>query len=278
MKNNIKLAFAVIAVLSLGFTSCKKDTKEDTTADADVIIENSAGDAAFNDVAGISDEAYSGSLESYRSSTNEVVMTTCAVITFDTLSSPRMFTVDFGSSNCLCKDGNYRRGKILVSYVGKYRDSLSSHTISFDNYFVNDNQLLGTKTVTNNGHNAAGKLSYTVTVNGKIKWAATGDSSTYTSNRTRVWSQGENTFTWLDDVYLINGTASGVTRNGTSYTMNTATPLKVEIGFRYITDGILEFTPQGKTTRSIDYGYIGGARDALARVTINGNTFTVNLR
>ncbi|MBK9638931.1 MAG: hypothetical protein IPO63_14420 [Bacteroidetes bacterium] len=53
---------------------------------------------------------------------------------------------------------------------GAYRDSASSHAISFDNYFVNYNQLLGTKTVTNNGRNADGKLSYSITVNGSIIW------------------------------------------------------------------------------------------------------------
>ncbi|MBK9638930.1 MAG: hypothetical protein IPO63_14415 [Bacteroidetes bacterium] len=35
------------------------------------------------------------------------------------------------------------------------------------------------------------------------------------------------------------GTASGTTRTGSSYTMVTTTPLKKEIGFKHLTEGIL---------------------------------------
>ena len=207
----------------------------------------------------------------------EKVMTSCATITFDTISLPKTFTVDFGTTDCLCNDGNYRRGKIIVSWVNPYRDSGSTHTISFDNYFVNYNQLLGSKTVTNNGRNSAGKLSFTVAINGSIIWDPQYFGGGGTSTYTRVWSAGEATGTWLDDVYHISGTASGTTRTGSSYTMSTTTPLKKEIGFKHLTDGILVFTPSGKYPRTIDYGYVNGLRDALAKVTINGYTFTIEI-
>jgi hypothetical protein len=201
-------------------------------------------------------------------------------MTFDTLSLPKSFTIDFGTTNCLCKDGNYRRGVIVVAFTGAYRDSGSSHSITFNNYFVNDNQIQGTKTVVNNGRNLAGNLSYSVTINGSIIWSTgyNGGTSTYNSTRTREWTQGEGTLRWDDDVYLISGTANGTTRSGNTYSMATIAPLKKEIGFRHFTDGILQWTPQGKSTRQIDYGYINGNRDNLARVTVDGNTFTVKLR
>lgn len=99
-------------------------------------------------------------------------MTTCATITFDTAASPKTLTIDFGTTDCLCGDGNYRRGKILVSWTGPYRDSGSVRTITFDQYFVNYNQLQGTKTVTNNGTNGSGHPTFTVTVNGSVTWDA----------------------------------------------------------------------------------------------------------
>ena len=281
MKTNIKHAFMAIAVISIGLGSCKKDKNSyDNAADSEAVIENSAADAAFSDVAGIADEAYTGSLTSYRTAGNERITTTCATITFDTTSTPKQFTIDFGTTNCLCKDKNYRRGAIIVAFTGHYRDSASYHSITFSNYFVNDNQLLGTKTVTNNGRNLAGNLSYSVTINGSINWSTgySGGTSTFNSTHTREWIQGENTFIWSDDVYLITGTASGITRSGNSYTLATQTPLRKEIGFRHFTSGILEWTPQGKSTRTIDYGYVNGNRDNLARVTVDGNTFTVQLK
>jgi hypothetical protein len=54
--------------------------------------------------------------------------------------------------------------------------------------------------------------------------------------------------------------------------------LKKEIGYRHITDGTLAFTPQGKFTRFINYGYPSGTPDNLAQVTINGYTYVIQLR
>ncbi len=284
MNRNIKTAFALMGVVALSLSACKKE-KESIDSDTASVAEYAMSDAAFNDVASISDEAYDGSLDSYRiqnGGSSEKVMTTCATITFDTTVTPKTLTIDFGSSDCLCGDGNYRRGAIIVSWAGTYKDSGSVRTITFNNYFVNYNQILGTKTVTNNGRNTSGNLSYTVTVNGSVVWDPQyfggGGTSTFTSTRTRVWIAGEGTLGWLDDVYLISGSTNGTTRAGSTYTMVTTEALKKEIGFKHFTDGVLEFTPSGKYTRVIDYGYVNGQRDALAQVTINGYTFTIQLK
>ncbi len=284
MKRNMKLTGAIIGLLTISLGACKKE-KDEFDNDTSSVVEYAMSDAAFSDVASISDEAYDGTLDSYRlqhGSSSERVMSTCATITFDTSATPKTLTIDFGTSDCLCGDGNYRRGAIIVSWSGPYKDSGSVRTITFNNYFVNYNQILGTKTVTNNGRNQNGNLSYTVSINGSVVWDPQyfggGGTSTYTSTRTREWIAGEITPNWLDDVYLISGTASGTTRVGSSYTMATTEALKKEIGFRHFTDGTLEFTPSGKYTRVIDYGYVNGQRDALAQVTINGYTFTVQLK
>lgn len=281
---NRKLRFLnpllVPAVLLLMLAAgCKKD-KEEIDNDTAAVAENAAVDAAFDDVSGIADEASSGSVQSYRSVEVLKVMTTCAAVTIDTSVTPRLITIDFGTANCLGMDGNYRRGKILVTYTGAYRDSGSVHSISFDNYFVNDNQLQGTKTVTNNGRNSNGKLNYTVQVNGSILWSSGfgGGMTTCNSTRTRVWMQGESTPAWTDDIYLISGSASGVTRSGLTYTMQIDAPLKKEIGFRHFTEGVIAFTPGTKATRFIDFSYLNGARDNLARVTIKGVTFNIQLK
>ena len=283
MKNSPFGVFAIMTLSAALFISgCKKDDNDDSNpaeSDTEAVIENAAIDAAFDDVSGISDEAANGSLQSYRQSGTERIFTSCAVVSFDSVSVPKRITVDFGSSNCLCLDGNYRRGKIYIDFTGMYRDSGSTHTISFDNYFVNDNQLTGTKTVTNNGRNSNGHLSYTVGVNGSVIWHSSfgGGTSSMVSSRTRVWVAGENTPQWLDDIYLISGSATGVTRKGLNYSMQITTPLKKEIGFRHFTEGVLDFTPGSLATRHIDYSYQNGARDNLARVTVNGITLTINL-
>lgn len=278
---NSTLAIAAICLVSL--SSCKKE-KDEVSADNDTStsIENAVADAAYNDVANIADQGFSGTIYTYRSASDEGNLTSCASVSFDTLSTPKSFTIDFGTSNCLGNDGNYRRGKIIVTYTGAYRDSGSSHTITFDAYYVNDNNIGGTKTVTNTGRNNAGNLTYAVTINGSIIWDPQtfggGGTSTYTANRTREWIEGDSTQQWFDDVYLISGTSSGTTRTGASYTANTISPLKKYINFRYITDGTLAFTPSGKYTRYVNFGYSNAAKDNLAQVTINGYIFVIQLK
>jgi hypothetical protein len=275
----------VISILSLVIfiSACKKEIPKPVgDNDTSTAIENAMADAAYNDVANIADEAYTGNVSSYKSGIPTVFLSNCASVSFDTAASPKKFTIDFGATNCLCNDVNYRRGKIIVAYQGFYRDSGSTHTITFDNYYVNDNRIDGSKTVTNKGRNNNGNLSYDIAVNGTITWdtAYFGSVSTssYTANRTREWSEGESTLAWTDDVYLISGTQSGVTRTGASYSASTVSPLKKEIGYRHITDGTLAFTPQGKFTRYINYGYPNGDWDNLAQVTINGYTYIIQLR
>lgn len=261
--------------------SCRKERQE-LDSDTASAAEYAVADAAFADVANIADEAYSGNLDTYRTSEGGVqgTLSACADLTIDTLA--RSMVIDFGTVNCECADGVFRRGKILVSWTGAYRDSGSSHTITFDDYFVNSNQILGTKTVVNNGINTNGNLSFSVSVNGSIVWdpqsAGGAGTSTMVSTRTREWISGSSTPVWSDDVYLISGTAAGETRTGNAYTMSTSQPLKKEIGWRHFTDGILQFTPSGKFTRTIDYGYVNGGRDALAQVTINGYSFNIQLK
>lgn len=280
MKNSRKL-FAAIALTGLAgalFTGCKKD--EDSNAnETGSAIDNSFAQGIYDDVSNMSDQAASyGNLTTYKLGGEASVLSQCATVTIDTTISPRQITIDFGTSNCLCLDGRYRRGKILVSYLGGYRDSGSAHTITFDGYNVNDYQVQGTKTVTNKGTNSSGNLWFTVNVNGTIT-SPGGNTMTWNSQREREWVSGENTiFDWTDDVYEITGTASGQSFAGVAFTATITDPLVIALNCRWIKDGILEFSPSGVQTRVIDYGYLNGNCDKLAQVTIGSQSWIVELR
>lgn len=265
-----------VAVISVVFISCKKE-KDDDDKETTSSKDNALAEGTYNDVANIADQASTGSLSTYLAPDNsgyKSMLSTCATVTRDTISVPRLITIDFGSTNCLCSDGRYRRGIINVSYTGQYRDSLSTHTITFNNYYVNDNKVSGSKTVTNNGHNSAGHLTYSISVNGQID-KATGGTITWTSNRTREWIAGESTWTWGDDIYLITGSANGTAATGNSFTVNITSALRKEIGCRHFVSGKFEMTPSGKATRYVDFGT--GACDNAATVTINGHIYNVSL-
>ncbi|MBL7928093.1 MAG: hypothetical protein JNL47_01295 [Bacteroidia bacterium] len=287
----MKTTSLVIAVFSMAvaISACKKDKNEtlDLAEDARIAYDNSVAEASFDNVSSVADEGYrlkentSGASASFIAGS----VTNCLTITLDTVSNPHVLTLDFGNTDCLCKDGNYRRGKIIVSYTGHYRDSGHQHTISFDNYFINFNKIEGTKTVVNNGHNSSGNLWFSITVSGSVtidpqySFNQTGGTINYTSSRTREWIAGESTFAWNDDVYLISGSASGTTTTGNAYSLSiqAGQPLRLEIGFPHFVSGILEITPQGKSTRYIDYSYLNNQRDNLALLTVNGQTRIITL-
>lgn len=275
-KNTFKYLM-VAATVGMLFTSCRKD-KDEKDTDTSSASDNALAEGTYNDVNNIADEASTGTLSSFLTPMdpeNKSILSTCATITNDTSISPHILTINFGTTNCLCNDGRNRRGIINVSYVGQYRDSASTHTITFTNYYVNDNQILGTKTVTNNGHNAAGNLSYSVVVNGQIIKAGGGGTINWTSTRTREWIVGELTLPWNDDVYLITGSANGTNAAGNSFNMAITTALRREIGCRHFVSGSLTLTPSGKPTRYVDFG--SGACDNQATVTINGNVYNITL-
>lgn len=269
----IRIAMLAILLATTLFTvSCNRKGK-DTDNDTEMSSDNALAEFSYNDALNIADEASTlntgDNLGSYKTASN------CATVTHDTTTTPRTITVDFGATNCLCNDGRNRRGVILVSYTGKYKDAGSTHTISFNNYYVNDNHIMGSKTVTNMGLNASNQSYFNISVTGKIIKANTTDSIMWNSTRTRTWIQGEATQPWADDVYEITGSGSGQNKNG-AFTMTIIQPLVKELGCQWITSGKVELQPAGKLLRTIDFG--NGGCDNTATVLINGNTYTITLK
>lgn len=278
------LAFALLGFLS---SACKKEKKEEIDTDTQSSSDNSLAESSFNDVTSIADEANEGSLSTFRDMGTDGLLSACSNIVRLHADSSNADTllISFGFNNgnnvnvnCLCADGRYRRGVINVIYTGKYRDSLSTHTISFTNYYVNDNQMLGTKTVTNNGRNAAGHPTFSIVVNGTIQLANNGGTLVWNATRNREWIAGYNTFgpgNWNDDVYLVTGSSTGTSASGNTFSSSITSPLKRALNCRWIESGTVDFTPSGKPTRTLDYG--NGNCDDQATVTINGTVHQITL-
>lgn len=237
--------------------------------------DNARLEQTFNDVQKIVESAANGSDLSTLRTTESVPLAGCATITFDSTVTPRTLTIDFGNTNCLCNDNRYRRGKIIVSYTGRYKDSAYTHTVNFINYFVNDNQVVGTKTLTNMGKDGAGRVYYNININGGIILAAGNGTLSWTSNRTRTWTAGYNTIGFFDDAYEIAGSAVITRPNGNTVNASITSPLEVANNCNWIRAGALQITPQSGTSRTVDFG--NGACDGSATVTIAGTTYPLTL-
>ena len=276
------LGLALVAIVSASiFSSCRKKAIEEKDNDTVSAKDQSLASSTVNDMTNISDEAGAGNsttASSFRTAESNAILSACSVITFDTLAAAKTITVNFGATNCLCNDGRNRRGSIIINFTGRYRDSNTVITVTPQSYFVNDNQVTGSKTIKNKGHNAAYHLVYEINANIIIIKANGAGSISWQSSRQREWITGESTLVWSDDVYSITGSANGTTANGNTFSSVITSPLIRNMAFgcrRHFTQGTLEHTPSGKATRYINFG--NGACDDQATVTINGNTYNITL-
>jgi hypothetical protein len=282
-KNHLRLMIVFCAWLLL-FTACKKD--KDTDTEYESAQDNSFAENSYEEATDIADQAMEGgNLTVFRSAGGSKILSdSCATITLDSIGIDHwLLTVDFGPTYVQCNTtAKRRKGKILVDFSGHYRDVGHQHIISFENYFVNDYKIGGTKTVENTGLNSAGHTEFDINVNGQIT-DPNGRTMTWTSQRVREWIEGEGTTFGTngisgitDDVYLVTGSASGTSFSGTSFTVNITKALRVQLDCRHIVSGKFELTPSGKATRYFDYG--NGICDTDATVTINDNIYNIKLK
>ena len=282
-----KVMFIITILLNgiILFYACKKDKETNPDYDTNTAQDNSFAESTFNDINNITIEAVeSHDVNTYRIPNQESsLLSTCASVTV-ALDSPGAVSgniiIDFGATNCFCLDGRYRRGKINVAFNGYYHTNGSVITTTFTDYFVGREtahmyQVTGTKTVTNNGTNANNHLNFTIVVDGHLI-NSNGEHMNWYSNRNREWIAGETTSSWLDDEYVITGSANGTNFEGNSFSASITEGLHVKLSCRWITQGKFELTPTGKSTRSFDYG--NGDCDSKATVSVNGKVFEITMR
>lgn len=287
-KQLILNAAVLLMAASFSLTSCRKDNDKDN--DTTGAEDNALADKSFEDMGQISNEAANGSVGSFKiAENNGGLLTACATVTHDTALNTIL--IDFGPTNCLCNDGRYRRGKIYVNYSNSvqaepytYWDSLTQITITTsptDDYYVNDHQVKGSKTVTNNGHNGAGHMNWSVVVNGQIVKPSGQGTITWTTARNHEWLAGENTpLFWADDEHGVTGTSSGTSAKGVTFDVTITSQLVRKISCpKHFVTGTFDFTPGTKPVRHVDFSPPNnGQCDNIATVTVNGNTYTVNMK
>ena len=199
---------------------------------------------------------------------------TCATRTYN--AQTRTLTLDFGPVNCLCPDGRYRRGKIVVAFATDTPTRRAGATVTRENYFVNDNQHTATRIFTD-----LGLGSFTVEVpSASIIRANNGGTHFWMANWTFTRTAGFGTAVTSDDVYSVTGSARGTNRRGIAYTTTVQSPL-IKRGdcYKYYVAGIVRITNARDKAMLLNYDPSGSqACDNTASVTINGRTKIITLR
>ncbi len=284
-KTRLALSFMLASALSITFTACQKDGNE-TTETIVSAEDNSTIESEFTSMFDVADDFSSND---HRTRAGNTILPSGAVVTFQDSSYSDgdgvECTIDFGPvkntvpKGMLCQDGRFRAGVIHISSTKRYfLDSaqVSVYTTDADNFFagndgVNLTKLTGNITLTRLS-TASLKIDVTnakaVNDKGSVAWQ---------SSRiiTKTVDAGPGL---IGDQFTISGDASGVNRNGESFTVNIDVPLlkKIEMGCaRTFIVGKITLTnvSTGKAIK-IDYDPLNDqACDLKAKATINNKEF-----
>ena len=198
---------------------------------------------------------------------------------------PRTVIVDYGQG---CQFGhNYRnrnrirQGKIKIDVSGPMWLEGSSRVVTMEGFYVNDHKVDGTRTVTNEGRHEdgeyAGKIFFSVELEGGMVTTPEGEVITRSMHRTRTFVEGEETkWDTRDDIWYIEGVATGLNRRGIEFTREITSPLWKEIGCRFITQGTVLISSEGRPDVILDYG--DGECDPIATVTVDEESREINLK
>lgn len=275
----------LLAIVAIGFSlttmvSCNGDLNLGTNAALTTTATDEAQVASINDEVLSTVDTYAIEFENagYRK-VKSVVNVDSVIVTVDN-SDPKVFpkviTIDFGTTGFIGKRGNTLKGKIIVTISNRMHIAGSTKTITYDNFSINDNVILGTKTVTFNGVTDL-KPSWSITAKDTIN-RADGKTVIWNTERTRTRIDDNSTErVYSDDTFSITGSSNGINANGTAYSMeiDSLNPLVAYANYRHFVKGSATTTTE-KRTAVIDYG--DGTRDDIATITINGVTKEIKLR
>ena len=263
-----------IVGISLILWRCAPETVVEPGYDYGVVDDTGLAENMFEDAGDWSDMSMDD--DGFKQSVADTVYTgQCVTATLDTTVHPKKLVIDFGAANCLCSDNRYRRGKIIVTYNGGYYKEGTVIVHTFDNYYVNDNKITGTRTTINKGRNNAGKMFWEIYVSGQIEKANGEGTMTWNCTRTKTWTAGEGQ-AYTNWEFEITGTATGVRSNGWSYSAIITQSLVKKASCKWISSGLIDVFPYGYPKIALDYG--SGTCDNLITATIHGTSKTIELK
>jgi hypothetical protein len=168
-------------------------------------------------------------------------------------------TFGYGSVNRICQDGKFRRNKFFANFSGQIFVEGVTVNILTDSLLVDDLSIEANIEIRNTGTNIDGFPEYSLkVVSSLIMLADTTkiNGVSITTDFIMVWTEGSTTPTiHEDDVFLISGSAAGISSNGYVFTISIQDPLENILDCWWISQGISQITvPVAEFPRGeIDY-------------------------
>ena len=276
---NVLIGLMMLTAISVLFTpSCTKEEDGSVPAiDLTLAQDDAYADALFEEVDNIvSEEILSLDQTGYNTSAKKSFDSeACYTVTVnhpDSTNFPKVITMDFGDGCAVVFNGDtlIRKGQIITTVTGRWFVEGSQHIISFNNFYMNDVKIEGTKTRTNLGFNAENHLELGLELeNGKITF---NDTLMMTREASHVREIIRN-FNPQNDTIIVTGSAYGVNVLGQEYTREIVEPLVMVHCAQYkwrwvIADGKVDLTNSETGSTIIDY--TGSGCDGEVIVNKNG--------
>jgi len=191
-------------------------------------------------------------------------------------SYPIIITCDWGTGCTSEVDMISRSGKIIISVSGPMNIANSVATFTFTNFVTDGNKITGTHRITYKGLNAGNNWPrYAILTEAKIEFPDT-KFITYRAEYIRLQSEGSDTpLIQIDDVWRIEGSSSGTTKEGVAWTASYPSALVKKASCKWISSGIVLITPKGDLPRTIDFG--DGTCNNYATLTIGDKVTNIVL-
>lgn len=278
------LGFVIATALAVFFQySCSKE-ESGSISETDLALaqDEAYADALYEEVdnmvvdeiTSLDGNAYS--TVSLKSTSDDDQCFTVTVDHPDSTHFPKVVTLDYGEGcTVIFRDDTItRKGQIIITVTDRWFMPGAEHIVTFNDFYLNDVKIEGTRTITNLGFNDADNLEIGIKLEGgKIIFNDT-TWMTRDAEHVREWIRD---FPPQNDTLRITGSANGINVLGETYSRVITEPLVMvhcsEFKWRWvIVDGTVEITNSATGTTTIDYT----ADECDGTVIINKNGYRHN--
>lgn len=260
----------ILMSITFIFISCRRSQDVDAEIDTSFTNNEIVAEISFEDIDKVADEIEFTQVVKSNANTDVIILGCGTVDTVPLANDTMEITIDFGTTNCQGSDGKFRKGKVIIKRIGRYAAGPDYYReVTTENYFVNENEVDVTRKILLTDTTVQRVRKYKVSMQGKVVLANGDGEIQRTTDRKRTWYEGVATrLDRSDDAYTIEGSISGTHTDGRTYTSVIGEPLYKRGNCQWIDKGVVNFTPEGKVTRVIDFG--DGECDDKASVSIGG--------
>ncbi|MBK6523715.1 MAG: hypothetical protein IPG08_16170 [Sphingobacteriaceae bacterium] len=281
--------FSVMVGAAITLTSCHKKETVEVDNETQSVVDNAVAEQEFMSmVPAVNSVAIK--TKGTGADPNKSAVVACDslhIVSGDTLwSSPTHVHPTYsltlaGSSSCSpIPDSKLREGIMFITFYGKVKTAGSRMKIVLAGYKAANTDpakkisyqcdSIVVKTVSNNPTTDIRIFNVKI-YNGKCVGPTNNWTTLYSTDRTI-------THNMATDEISIYGTSNGTNRLNRTFTVDVpqSSPLVKKASCQFISSGILNLTPDGFKTRTVDYG--NGNCDDDATFSVNGNTVAFKLK